>query len=248
METPTLQQVLDVTEELWPASLAESWDAVGLVAGRRDRPVRTIHFAVDPVAAVVDEACEAEADLLITHHPLLLRGVTTVEAGTFKGEVIHRLIESGCALLSAHTNGDSAVGGVNDVLAEILGLENTQPLKPAEDGLDEEGLGRIGTLPQGTTFGEFAATVFGVLPAVAGECAPPETGMPSCTGWRCAEARGTRCSQLPGTRTPMSTSLRTCATIQPPRLGRPQAANAPSCWTSHTLPVSGCGCRRLRRV
>ncbi|MGO1522214.1 MAG: Nif3-like dinuclear metal center hexameric protein [Nesterenkonia sp.] len=168
METPTLQQVLDVTEELWPASLAESWDAVGLVAGRRDRPVRTIHFAVDPVAAVVDEACEAEADLLITHHPLLLRGVTTVEAGTFKGEVIHRLIESGCALLSAHTNGDSAVGGVNDVLAEILGLENTQPLKPAEDGLDEEGLGRIGTLPQGTTFGEFAATVFGVLPAVAG--------------------------------------------------------------------------------
>ena len=168
METPTLQQVLDVVEELWPASLAESWDAVGLVAGRRDRGVRTIHFAVDPVAAVVQEACEAEADLLITHHPLLLRGVTTVEAGTFKGEVIHRLIESGCALLTAHTNGDSAVGGVNDVLAEILGLQDTQPLKPDEEGLPEEGLGRIGTLPQGTTFGEFAATVFGVLPAVAG--------------------------------------------------------------------------------
>ena len=168
METPTLQQVLNVVEELWPASLAESWDAVGLVAGRRDRGVRTIHFAVDPVAAVVQEACEAEADLLITHHPLLLRGVTTVEAGTFKGEVIHRLIESGCALLTAHTNGDSAVGGVNDVLAEILGLQDTQPLKPDEEGLPEEGLGRIGTLPQGTTFGEFAATVFGVLPAVAG--------------------------------------------------------------------------------
>lgn len=168
METPTLQQVLNVVEELWPASLAESWDAVGLVAGRRDRGVRTIHFAVDPVAAVVQEACESEADLLITHHPLLLRGVTTVEAGTFKGEVIHRLIESGCALLTAHTNGDSAVGGVNDVLAEILGLQDTQPLKPDEEGLPEEGLGRIGTLPQGTTFGEFAATVFGVLPAVAG--------------------------------------------------------------------------------
>lgn len=167
METPTLQQVLEVAEELWPTSLAESWDAVGLVAGRRDRPVRTIHFAVDPVAAVVNEACEAEADLLITHHPLLLRGVTTVEAGTFKGEVIHRLIESGCALLTAHTNGDSAVGGVNDVLAEILGLQDAQPLKPDADGLPEEGLGRIGTLPQGTTFGEFAATVFGVLPAVA---------------------------------------------------------------------------------
>lgn len=168
METPTLQQVLDVVEELWPESLAETWDAVGLVAGRRDRPVRTIHFAVDPVSAVAEEAVEAGADLLITHHPLLLRGVTSVEAGTFKGEVIHRLIEGGCALLTAHTNGDSAVGGVNDVLAEILGLTDTQPLKPAEDGLAEEGLGRIGSLPQGTTFGEFAATVFGVLPAVAG--------------------------------------------------------------------------------
>lgn len=157
-----------MAEDLWPASLAETWDAVGLVAGRRDRPVRTIHFAVDPVSAVAEEAAQAGADLLITHHPLLLRGVTSVEAGTFKGEVIHRLIESGCALLTAHTNGDSAVGGVNDVLAEILGLTDTQPLKPAEDGLAEEGLGRIGSLPQGTTFGEFAATVFGILPAVAG--------------------------------------------------------------------------------
>ncbi|NLS08767.1 Nif3-like dinuclear metal center hexameric protein [Nesterenkonia sp. MY13] len=166
--TPTLQQVLDVVEELWPASLAESWDAVGLVAGRRSAPVQKIHFAVDPVSAVVEEACAADADLLITHHPLLLRGVNSVEAGTFKGEVIHRLIESGCALLTAHTNGDSAVGGVNDVLAEILGLQDARPLKPAEEGLDEEGLGRIGTLPQTTTLGDFAATVFGILPAVAG--------------------------------------------------------------------------------
>ncbi|WP_033420271.1 Nif3-like dinuclear metal center hexameric protein [Nesterenkonia alba] len=165
---PALSEVLDVVEELWPSSLAESWDAVGLVAGRREAEVSTIHFAVDPVAEVVEEACRAGADLLITHHPLLLRGVTTVEAGTFKGAVIHRLIESGCALLSAHTNGDSAVGGVNDVLAEILGLEETTPLKPAEEGLNEEGLGRIGTLPQGTTLGDFAATVFGILPAVAG--------------------------------------------------------------------------------
>lgn len=164
---PTVNDVVDIIEELWPQSLAEQWDAVGLVTGRRDQPVRTIHFAVDPVSAVVNEACEAGADLLITHHPLLLRGVTSVEAGTFKGEAVHRLIESGCALLSIHTNGDSAVGGVNDVLAEILGLEDTEPLSPSADGLPGEGLGRVGTLPQGTTFGEFAATVFSVLPAVA---------------------------------------------------------------------------------
>lgn len=167
-QTPSLQDVLDIAEELWPRSLAESWDAVGLVAGRRSAPVEKIHFAVDPVRPVVEEACSAAADLLITHHPLLLRPVSSVEAGTFKGELVHRLIESGCALLTAHTNGDSAVGGVNDVLAEIFGLEDAVPLKAAEDGLEEEGLGRIGTLPQGTTLGEFAATVFSTLPSVAG--------------------------------------------------------------------------------
>lgn len=157
-----------MVEDLWPAKLAEDWDAVGLVTGRREAPVTKIHFAVDPVSAVVEEACTAGADLLITHHPLLLRPVNSVEAGTFKGAAVHRLIESGCALLTAHTNGDSAVGGVNDVLCEILGLEDVQPLKPVQDALLEEGLGRIGSLPAGTTLGEFAATVFGILPAVAG--------------------------------------------------------------------------------
>lgn len=165
---PTLQDVLDVVEELWPAGLAEPWDAVGLVAGRREAPVNRIHFAVDPVSEVIEEACQADADLLITHHPLLLRSVQSVEAGTFKGAAIHRLIESGCALLTIHTNGDSAVGGVNDVLTEILGLNNTQPLQLTESGLAQEGLGRVGTLEQATTLGDFAATVFGILPAVAG--------------------------------------------------------------------------------
>lgn len=167
-DSPVLQDVLDLVEELWPASLAESWDAVGLVAGRREKPVRKVHFAVDPVLDVVEEACKAEADLLITHHPLLLRPVNSVDAAGHKGEIVHRLIESGCALLTAHTNGDSAVGGVNDVLAEILGLEDAVPLKPAESGLAEEGLGRIGNLSEGKPLGDFAATVFSILPSVAG--------------------------------------------------------------------------------
>lgn len=165
---PTLQQVVDLAEELWPSGLAEPWDAVGLVAGRRERPVRTVHFAVDPVRAVVEEACDAGADLLITHHPLLLRGVHSVDAAGYKGEIVHRLIESSCGLLTAHTNGDSAVGGVNDVLAGMLGLQQTAPLKPAEGGVAPEGLGRLGTLEVGTTLGELAGRLFGLLPAVAG--------------------------------------------------------------------------------
>ena len=79
-------------------------------------------FAVDPVAAVVDEATAWGADLVVTHHPLLLRPVHSIAATTFKGALLHRLVRSGTALYTAHTNADAAAGGVNDALAAALGL------------------------------------------------------------------------------------------------------------------------------
>jgi dinuclear metal center YbgI/SA1388 family protein len=164
----TLGQLMLAVEELWPESLAEEWDEVGLVAGHPSAEVTRVMFAVDPTLEVIDEAIEWGAELLITHHPLLLRGVTTVAANTAKGRAVHRLIESGTALLTVHTNGDSAVGGVSDVLADALGLENVAPLTPAANGLPEEGIGRVGDLAEATTLGEFAARVFGILPSVAG--------------------------------------------------------------------------------
>lgn len=165
---PTLGDVLVAIEELWPASLAEDWDAVGLVTGRVEREVRRVIFAVDPTLEVVRDAVARGADLLITHHPLLLRGVKSVAADQFKGEVIHELIENQCALVTVHTNGDSAVGGVSDVLADILGLTDVTPLVSASEGLPEEGTGRVGTLPQALALSAFASRVFGALPAVAG--------------------------------------------------------------------------------
>lgn len=165
---PTLGQVLVAVEELWPESLAEDWDEVGLVVGRPTATVRKILFAVDPTLAVVDEAVEWGADLLVTHHPLLLKGVNSVAATTAKGLAVHRLIESGTALLTIHTNGDSAVGGVSDVLADALGLGNTEPLAVAANGLPEEGIGRVGDLADVMTLGDFAARVFEILPSVAG--------------------------------------------------------------------------------
>ena len=165
---PTLAQVLLAVEELWPESLAESWDEVGLVAGRPSAPVTRVMFAVDPTLEVIDEAVEWGAELLITHHPLLLKGVTSVAATTAKGQAIHRLIESGTALLTVHTNGDSAVGGVSDVLADALGLEDVARLTLATNGLPEEGIGRVGQLADVMSLGDFAARVFGILPSVAG--------------------------------------------------------------------------------
>ncbi|WP_024368220.1 Nif3-like dinuclear metal center hexameric protein [Arthrobacter sp. TB 26] len=165
---PTLGMVLLAVEELWPESLAEDWDEVGLVAGHPAAQVARILFAVDPTLEVIEEAIEYGAELLITHHPLLLKGVTSVAATTAKGRAVHRLIESGTGLLTVHTNGDSAVGGVSDVLADALGLQNVAPLSPAANGLPEEGIGRVGDLAEALTLGDFAARVFGILPAVAG--------------------------------------------------------------------------------
>jgi dinuclear metal center YbgI/SA1388 family protein len=165
---PTLGMILLAVEELWPESLAEEWDEVGLVAGHPSAPVSRILFAVDPTLEVIEEAVEWGAGLLITHHPLLLKGVTSVAATTAKGRAVHRLIESGTGLLTVHTNGDSAVGGVSDVLADALGLHNVAPLTQAAAGLPEEGIGRVGDLEEVLTLGDFAARVFGILPAVAG--------------------------------------------------------------------------------
>lgn len=164
----TLGNVLEAAEELWPQSLAEDWDAVGLVAGRTGAPVSKVVLAVDPTLAVIEDAIARGADLLITHHPLLLRGVTQVAGTNFKGEAIHRLIETGTALLTAHTNADSAVGGVNDALADAFGLKDCVPLVESKDGLPEEGLGRVGFLDKPMKLEVFAERVYTVLPAVAG--------------------------------------------------------------------------------
>jgi len=128
----SIGDVVDFFESRYPPELAESWDAVGLSCGDRGDPVTRVLFAVDPSDAVVDEALVYGADLIVTHHPLMLRGVTGVAADTPKGRVVHRLIKAGCALFTAHTNADRARDGVNDALADALGLLNLRPLDPAD--------------------------------------------------------------------------------------------------------------------
>lgn len=125
-----LADVIGVLDAAYPPGLAESWDSVGLVCGDPGEGVSRVMFAVDATAAVVDEALEWGAQALVVHHPLLLRGVDTVAADTPKGALLHRLIRSGCALFTAHTNADSADPGVSDALAHTVGLTVTGPLDP----------------------------------------------------------------------------------------------------------------------
>lgn len=135
---PTLADVIGALEAAYPPALAESWDSVGLVAGDPADEVRKVVVAVDATAAVVDEALATGAQLLLVHHPLLLRGVDTVGAHTPKGALLHRLIRGGCALYSAHTNADRADPGVSDALAGALGLVATRPLIPIPDTVTDK--------------------------------------------------------------------------------------------------------------
>lgn len=122
----------------YPQRLAESWDRVGLQVGDPDAEVTRVLFAVDPADVVVDEARELGAQLIVTHHPLMLRGVNHIRRNEPKGRVVMSLIESGIALFAAHTNADSARPGVADALANVIGLVDDQPLVPAtEPGLDK---------------------------------------------------------------------------------------------------------------
>lgn len=162
-----LAAVVAALERLYPPELAESWDAVGLVCGDPDAPVRRVLFAVDPVAAVVDEALDWQADLVVTHHPLFLRPVHGVPATTPKGRLAHRLITGRAALFTAHTNADRAAPGVNDALASALGLEETHPLVPAEAADPALGLGRIGRLARPEPLNAFVRRVASALPETA---------------------------------------------------------------------------------
>ncbi|MDA0634962.1 Nif3-like dinuclear metal center hexameric protein [Nonomuraea sp. MCN248] len=162
-----LTDVIDVLEAAYPPARAESWDAVGLVCGDPAQPVEKVLFAVDPVAAVADEAVEWGADLIVTHHPLYLRGTTTVAATTPKGRLVHRLIKNDIALFTAHTNADVANPGVSDALARAVGLTgDLVPLQPFPDD-PWRGLGRVGDLPEETTLDAFAAQAAAGLPATS---------------------------------------------------------------------------------
>jgi dinuclear metal center YbgI/SA1388 family protein len=125
-----LRDVVAALDELYDPRWADDWDAVGTVAGDPDASVTKILFAVDPVQAVAEEAIAWGADLVVTHHPLYLSGVTSVAASSPKGRIVHDLISHGVALHTCHTNADGAAYGVSESMALALGLVDVRPLEP----------------------------------------------------------------------------------------------------------------------
>jgi dinuclear metal center YbgI/SA1388 family protein len=160
----TLREVLDVVEELYPPGTAQSWDRVGLVAGRPEQRVRRVLLAVDPTLAVVEEARRLGADLLLTHHPLLLRGVHGVATTSAKGATVTELVRADVALYVAHTNADVAAEGVSAALAAACGLAASAPLSRAED----QPMGRVGDLAEPVGLRTFVERLATRLPGAAG--------------------------------------------------------------------------------
>jgi dinuclear metal center YbgI/SA1388 family protein len=166
---PAVADVVALIETRFPPAWAEEWDRVGLVLGEPEAPVRRVLCVVDCVPETVDEAVASDAQLIVAHHPLLLRGVASVAPTTYKGRLVHRLIRAGIALYTAHTNADVARPGVSDALADLFGLRETRPLRPAGGAAagDGRGTGRVGLLPEPLTLAELADLAARVLPATS---------------------------------------------------------------------------------
>ena len=139
----TVADILKFVETVAPPYMKEDWDNVGLNCGHMDRPVTKILVALDPFPHVCREAKEIGADLLVTHHALIWKPGFITDANA-QGHNTLFLIENGIAHINAHTNLDQAPGGVNDVLAAKLGLENVEIVNP-QNGI---GLMRCGDVAE----------------------------------------------------------------------------------------------------
>ena len=120
-----------------PASMKYDWDNVGLLCGHFDAPVDTVLVALDPMPDVIDEAKARGAQCIVTHHPLIFDAPRAINDESYTGRCILALAEAHIAAINLHTNLDVCPGGVNDVLAETLGLADVSVLDPI--GQDAQG-------------------------------------------------------------------------------------------------------------
>ena len=138
-----VKDIVKIMSEMAPARLAEDWDNVGLQVGRYEKEVRVILCALDFSAEVLEQAAQLHADIIVTHHPAIFRGIKKLTDRDWRTALLLEAARKDIAVYSAHTNLDSVAGGVNDVLATLLELENVNGFS-GDDTL--EGIGRKSVL------------------------------------------------------------------------------------------------------
>ncbi|MCD4754231.1 MAG: Nif3-like dinuclear metal center hexameric protein [Deltaproteobacteria bacterium] len=161
--TPTVCEIWDVLSKWAPPGLAESWDNTGLQVGDPDAPVQRLMVALDATENVLEAASEQKAQMVLTHHPLLFRPVSSLDISKQLPRLLAGFLRENIALAAAHTNLDSTVGGVSDLLADALGLSDVKPLQTSEPNPPSVGLGRIGNLPYGCKLSEIMLKVSSML-------------------------------------------------------------------------------------
>lgn len=143
---PSLKDILLFLENIAPAAIAETWDNPGLQIGDPSQEVRKILATLDPTLKALREASNREAQLLLTHHPLIFPSLSCLNRNIYPGDIIFEACGKRTAIVAAHTNLDSAQGGINDMLASLFALRNIQVLQ--KNAIHPNtGLGRIGDLP-----------------------------------------------------------------------------------------------------
>lgn len=123
-----LKEIIQAIEQKYPLSLAESWDNVGLMVGDPNQEIKKILVSIEANEAIVEEAVRQQADLIVTHHPFLFKGIKRVTTTDYKGKLLHTLIHHDIAVYSMHTNFDIAADGLNDYFMEVMNFTGAKIL------------------------------------------------------------------------------------------------------------------------
>lgn len=129
-------------------SLVDKWDNTGFQIGNGNKEINKILIAMDLDREILNMAIKEDYEMVITHHPLIFQPLKSITSHDYKGKLIMDLIKNDLVVYNAHSNLDLALGGVNDKLAEILGLQNTIPLSEISHKEGEYGYGRIGHIEE----------------------------------------------------------------------------------------------------
>lgn len=148
------KEITKLLEQLAPIKYAEKWDNVGLIIGNYDREIKTIMVALDATDSVVQQAIDNNAEMLITHHPMIFSPLKKITTSNFLGNKIIDLIKNDICYYAMHTNLD--VKFIADKSAQLLNLYNTKVLELCEDINENEGIGRVGFLKKAMNLQEFA--------------------------------------------------------------------------------------------
>jgi dinuclear metal center YbgI/SA1388 family protein len=194
IQKPIVADIITVMERIAPPALAEAWDNCGLQVGSPQWPVNKIWVALDPLFSVVEAAAAQSVDMVITHHPLIFKPLRSIDVETDIGRIINNALITQTAVYAAHTNLDSTVNGINDILAQRIGLQDTVPLQPISGAYSTDaesietciGLGRVGRLASAVSAAQLAQDVKSALSLdlvrVAGDLQTVVRNVAVCSG------------------------------------------------------------------